>query len=238
MKKKLLQITLMLGFILIVLLNVSAQTRASGENTKINEITDLTAATLPMDKLQNVFNEFGGIISKNLTTKFTANIEQEINSQKSLTAAQKKKALDKSPILIEKLSVYIKQSVTKKFNQLKSDNTKYYKESFANYSDEEQMELYNFLISLAGKQYLSLLKQLSDNRFEEQPKEVEIDDQYKPQIKEFVDTPIGVKYQKTINDGKALMAEKIKAVPDTFGKEIAADPQLMKIVRNFVNTEL
>lgn len=238
MKRSLLQINLTLSIILTLFLSVSAQTSALNKNSKVNEITDLTIATLPIDKLQTVFNEFGGIISKNLTAKFTANIEQELNSKKGLTAAQKKKALDKSPILVERLSVYIKQSATKKFNQLNSDNTKYYKESFANYPDDELTELYNFLISPTGKQYLSLLKQVSDNRFLESPKEVVIDDQYKAKIKEFIDTPLGVKYQKTIDAGNASMAEKVKTVPDTFGKDISAAPQLMKIINDFIETEL
>jgi hypothetical protein len=237
MKRKLLQINLTLGIIFILISGVSAQTVVSGKEKNVDEIVDLTITTFPSAEVQKAFDAFKTAFPNTLKPIFAEKLKQKINAQKGLTAAQKKKAIEKSPILIEKIGAYIEQAAEKKFGRVELIVAAYFKEKFADYSDAEILELKSFLKSPAGKSFLTLAKQISDNRFLEQPKEIAVDEQYILATGEFVDTLLGKKYEKTRTDANIFMSKQMESAPEVFGQELANDKKIINMIVDFIKKD-
>lgn len=234
MKRKILQIAVFSGILLLGMQSVFAQKQKSTSKSALtDEIIAVSLPAFPMSIHKKFYDSVASEIPNLIQNNLKEGVKTDIDNTSTLSKPQKDKLKSKIPDLFARSQPAFKRIIDSRFGSADNVVTQIFKDDYAKYSVGEIIELHRFLTSDAGKSYLASLSAISQNMNNSRPKPLEIKEKYQPEISGFLTSETGQKFNQTFAFSPETMKNKILSMTKDVLQEINADQELDTIYKDF-----
>ena len=226
---RILFLTLLLGGFQLAYAAPKTKTKAD----VINEIASLTMPSLPIEIHKGFFDGIAAAAPGFVQETMSGGLVEQIDKDATLSDAQKASLKAKIPDLLTRAQPFFQRIIDQKFGTVEAFLVAGLKEELTKLTIGEVIEIHTFLTSDAGKSYMKAIQTISRNMTSNKPKPLEVEQKYKAQTSDFLNSVPGKKYNDVMLGSPEEMQNQMVQLMGQVFEEINKDPELDRMYREF-----